>query len=116
MKGLKRTNYCGEINENIIGKDVTFMGWVSRKRVFSHFSFILLRDRTGIVQVVVNQDTNTEDVLKKDKEIKPEYVVAIKGKVVSRTPENINPDMETGKVEVLIDEMEILAEAETPPF
>ena len=116
MKGLKRTNYCGEINENMIGKDVTLMGWVSRKRVFSHFSFILLRDRTGIVQVVVNQDTNTEDVLKKDKEIKPEYVVAIKGKVVSRTPENINPDMETGKVEVLIDEMEILAEAETPPF
>ncbi|MFR4986339.1 MAG: aspartate--tRNA ligase [Lachnospirales bacterium] len=116
MKGFKRTNYCGEIKENMIGKEVTLMGWVSRKRVFSHFSFILLRDRTGIVQAVVNQDTNTEDVIKKDKELKPEYVVAIKGKVVGRTEENINPEMETGKVEVLIDAMEILSESEVPPF
>ena len=116
MKGFKRTNYCGEIKENMIGKEVTLMGWVSRKRVFSHFSFILLRDRTGIVQAVVNQDINTEDVIKKDKELKPEYVIAIKGKVLARTEENINPDMETGKVEVLIDEMEILSEAQTPPF
>ncbi len=116
MKGFKRTNYCGEIKENMIGKEVTLMGWVSRKRVFSHFSFILLRDRTGIIQTVVNQDTNTEDVIKKDKELKPEYVVAIKGKVVARTEENINPEMETGKVEVLIDDMEILSESEVPPF
>lgn len=116
MKGFKRTKYCGEIKENMIGKEVTLMGWVSRKRVFSHFSFILLRDRTGIVQAVVNQDINTEDVIKKDKELKPEYVIAIKGKVLARTEENINPDMETGKVEVLIDEMEILSEAQTPPF
>ncbi len=116
MKGFKRTNYCGEIKESLIGKEVTLMGWVSRKRVFSHFSFILLRDRTGIVQAVVNQDTNTQDVIKKDKELKPEYVIAIKGKVVARTEENINPDMETGRVEVLIHEMEILSESETPPF
>lgn len=116
MKGFKRTNYCGEIKENMIGQEVTLMGWVSRKRVFSHFSFILLRDRTGIVQAVVNQDTNSEDVVKKDKELKPEYVIAIKGKVIARTEENINPDMETGKVEVLIEEMEILSESETPPF
>lgn len=116
MKGFKRTNYCGEIKENMIGQEVTLMGWVSRKRVFSHFSFILLRDRTGIVQAVVNQDTNSEDVVKKDKELKPEYVIAIKGKVIARTKENINPDMETGKVEVLIEEMEILSESETPPF
>lgn len=113
---FKRTNYCGEINENMIGKEVVLAGWVSRKRVFSHFSFILLRDRTGIVQVVVNQDENSQDVLEKDKKIKPEYVVAIKGVVVARTKENINPDMETGMVEVLIKEMEILSESETPPF
>ena len=69
MKGFKRTNYCGEIKENMIGQEVTLMGWVSRKRVFSHFSFILLRDRTGIVQAVVNQDTNSEDVVKKIKSL-----------------------------------------------
>lgn len=113
---MKRTNYCLDIQENMIGQEVILMGWVSRKRIFSHFSFILLRDRTGIVQVVVNQDTNSEKVLKLDKELKPEYVVAIKGKVVARTEENINPAMETGKVEVLVEDMEILSEAQTPPF
>lgn len=116
MYNLKRTNYCGEINENLIGKTVTIMGWVSRKRVFSHFSFILLRDRTGIVQAVVDQDSNFDDVISNDKKLKPEFVVAIKGTVVARTPENINKDMETGKVEILIEQLEILSEANTPPF
>lgn len=116
MKPLKRTNYCGEIKENMIGKEVVLMGWVSRKRVFSHFSFILLRDITGIVQVVVNQDENSEDIIKKDREIRGEYVIAVKGIVTARTEQNINPEMETGKVEILITELEILAESKTPPF
>ncbi len=116
MNNLKRTNYCIEINENMVGKEVTLMGWVSRKRILSHFSFILLRDRTGIVQVVVNQDTNSLDIIQKDKEIKPEYVICVKGTVVKRTEENINKDMETGKVEVLINELEILSKSLTPPF
>ncbi len=116
MSGLKRTCYCTDINEKMVGKMVTLMGWVSRKREFSHFSFILLRDRTGIVQVVVDRDNSSDDVVIKDKEIKPEYVVAVTGTVMARTPENINPDMETGKIEVNVEDMKILSESETPPF
>lgn len=116
MTGLKRTCYCAEVNEAMIGKEVTLMGWVSRKRVFSHFSFILLRDRTGIVQVVVDGDSCPEEIVKKDKEIRSEYVLAVKGIVQARTPENINPKMTTGTVEVAITELRILSESETTPF
>lgn len=116
IKGLERTNYCGEIDERMINEEITLMGWVSRKRIFSHFSFILLRDRTGIVQIVVNQDTDSQEIIQKDKELKPEYVIAIKGKVVARTKENINPSMPTGKVEVLINTLEIISTSKMPPF
>lgn len=113
---LKRSNYCTEVNKDMIGQEVTLMGWVQRKRIFSHFSFVILRDRTGIIQTVVDQDVNTQEIIEKEKELKPEYVVAIKGKVVARTDENINPEMETGHIEVLIQELEILSTSELPPF
>jgi len=116
MKGLKRSCMCGQVNENMIGQEVTLMGWVNRRRVFSHFSFILLRDITGIVQVVVDADSNSKEVVLKDKEIKSEYVIAVKGKVAARTKENINPNMKTGKVEIIVDELIILSESETIPF
>lgn len=116
MKGLKRTNYCGEINESMADKEVTVMGWVNRKREFSHFSFILLRDRTGIVQVVVDSSKNSDEIIAKDKEIKSEYVIAVKGFVRMRTNENINPEMKTGKVEIEVNELRILSESETTPF
>ena len=70
MQGMKRTVYCGEVNEDMIGKEVTVMGWVNRRRVFSHFSSILLRDRTGIVQIVVDGDTNSKEIIEKDKTIR----------------------------------------------
>ena len=116
MSGLKRTCYCTDVNESMVGQKVTLMGWVSRKREFSHFSFILLRDRTGIVQVVVDRDNSSDDVIAKDKEIKSEYVVAATGTVTARTPENINPDMKTGKIEVAVEQLNILSESDTPPF
>lgn len=116
LNGLKRSCYCCDVNEEMVGKKVTLMGWVSRKREFSHFQFVLLRDRTGIIQVVVNLDECSEDTAKKVKEIKNEYVVAVTGTVAARTPENINPDMKTGKVEVEVDDIKILSESDTPPF
>ncbi len=116
MTGLKRSCYCGQVSEAMIGREVTLMGWVSRRRVFSHFSFILLRDRTGIVQVVVDGDNSPEDIVKKDKEIRGEYVLAVKGIVQARTEENINDKMTTGRVEVAVTELRILSESETPPF
>lgn len=116
LNGLKRSCYCCDVNEEMAGKTVTLMGWVSRKREFSHFQFVLLRDRTGIIQVVVNLDECSEDTARKVKEIKGEYVVAVTGKVALRTPENINPDMKTGKVELEVESIKILSESETPPF
>ena len=103
LNGLKRSCYCCDVNEEMVGKKVTLMGWVSRKREFSHFQFVLLRDRTGIIQVVVNLDECSEDTAKKVKEIKNEYVIAVTGTVAARTPENINPDMKTGKIEVVFE-------------
>ena len=97
LNGLKRSCYCCDVNEEMVGKEVTLMGWVSRKREFSHFQFVLLRDRTGIIQVVVNLDECSEDTAKKVKEIKNEYVIAVTGTVAARTPENINPDMKLVK-------------------
>lgn len=116
MTGLKRSCYCGEVSEAMIGKEVTLMGWVSRRRVFSHFSFILLRDRSGIVQIVVDGDNSPEEIINKDKEIRSEYVLAVKGIVQARTEENINEKMATGRVEVAVTELRILSESETPPF
>jgi aspartyl-tRNA synthetase len=116
MTGLKRTCLCGEVSEAMIGKEITLMGWVSRRRVFSHFSFILLRDRSGIVQVVVDGDNSSEEIVNKDKEIRSEYVLAVKGIVQARTEENINDKMATGRVELAVTELRILSESETTPF
>ena len=116
MQGLKRSCYCCDVNEAMVGSEVTLMGWVSRKREFGHFSFVLLRDRTGIVQVVVDKDNSSDDVIAKESEIRSEYVIAVTGKVQARTPENINPNMTTGKIEVSVESMKILSESDTPPF
>ncbi len=116
MQGLKRSCYCADVNEAMAGQKVTLMGWVSRKREFGHFSFVLLRDRTGIVQVVVDKDNSDDDVIAKESEIRSEYVIAVTGNVQERTPENINPNMKTGKIEVSVESIKILSESDTPPF
>lgn len=116
LNGLKRSCYCCDVNEEMTGKSVTVMGWVSRKRIFSHFSFILLRDRSGIVQVVVDEQSSPEAVLAQDKLLKSEYVIAVTGTVQKRTPENINPKMKTGTIEIAAEQIKILSESELPPF
>ena len=117
MKGMKRSHYCGEINSSIIGETVTIMGWVNKRRYLSGLIFIVVRDRTGIVQVAVNQESVTEEQYQLAKEtIRGEYVVAITGAVIARTPENINPDMATGEIEIEVTELRVLSESEVPPF
>ncbi len=116
MQGLKRSCMCGEINENMIDKEVTLMGWVARRRVLSHLTFLLLRDRTGIAQVVIDENTAEEDIIAKEKIIRNEFVVAVRGVVSAREEANINPSMKTGKVEISVIELRILSEAETTPF
>jgi len=115
MSGMKRTHYCGTVSENFIGETVTVMGWVNKQRYLSHLIFVVIRDRTGIVQTVVDEGKNPE-LYALAKTVRGEFVVAVTGEVVARTEENINPNMPTGKIEINIQELRILSEAEVPPF
>ena len=109
-----RTHYCGSINETHTDETITLCGWVDRRRDHGGVIFLDMRDREGIVQVVFDPDTEEHFALA-DK-VRSEYVLKITGRVRARTPETINPNMATGKVEVLGKTLEILNEAVTPPF
>ncbi|KYH36014.1 aspartate--tRNA ligase [Clostridium tepidiprofundi DSM 19306] len=113
LNGLKRTIMCGEPRENNVGSNITVMGWVQRKRNLGGLVFIDLRDRTGILQVVFGEEINKEAFEKADL-VKPEYCLAISGKLVER--QSINPKLPTGKVELLGESIKILSESETPPI
>lgn len=116
MTGLKRSHMCCDVNENMIGQSVTVMGWVQRRRnLGKQLIFIALRDRTGLLQIIIDADTSQE-VFDKSQNIKSEYVLAVKGNVRARTPKDINPNMKTGKIEIEVTELRILSESELPPF
>ncbi|MCL1844592.1 MAG: aspartate--tRNA ligase [Defluviitaleaceae bacterium] len=119
LRGLKRTHYCGEINAAHIGQTVTVMGWVNKRRDLSGFVFIVVRDRTGIVQAVASESNGAArdaEVYRVAKAVRGEFVVAATGEVVARTPENVNKNMPTGEIEIDIRELRVLSEAEVPPF
>lgn len=115
MAGLKRSHMCCDVNEALTGESVTVMGWVQKRRDLGQLIFIALRDKTGIVQVVVDGNSEAE-IFAKAESIRSEFVVAVKGTVSARTQENINASMKTGKIEIIAQEVRILAESETPPF
>lgn len=108
-----RTDYCGNITAKYEGQEVTLFGWVQRVRNLGNLIFIDLRDREGLVQVVVNKDSG-EELMKIAESLGNEYVIEVKGKVVRRS--SVNPEMKTGEVEVNVSEMIILNEAKNPPF
>ena len=111
MKGLKRTCYCGEVLE--VGKEVTVGGYVQKIRDMGTLIFIDLRDRTGIVQLAFDDNTD-RSVFEKAGTCHSEYVLMAKG--VVRERESKNPDIKTGNVEIDVKDLRILAKAETPPF
>lgn len=113
LGGLKRTMYCGSVREANIGETITLMGWVQRNRKLGGLEFIDLRDREGIMQIVFGEEINAE-AFEKAKTVKPEYCIAVTGKVVKR--ESVNENMPTGMVELLCDNIKILSESETPPI
>ena len=115
MAGLKRTHMCGQLSAKNQGETVTLTGWVARNRKLGGVNFVTLRDRSGIVQLAFN-DESDRDVFEKSEQLKGEYVIAAVGEVLLRSPENINPDMPTGEIEVFVKELRILNGAETPPF
>lgn len=116
MIGLKRSHMCCYVNEELIGQNVTVMGWVQKRRDLGQLIFIALRDKTGIVQAVIDGNNANVEIFKKAETIRSEYVVAIKGIVQARTDENINKNMATGKIEIVAEELRIFSESETPPF
>lgn len=115
MAGMHRSCGCGRVTEKDCGKELTLAGWVNTRRDHGGLIFIDLRDRSGIVQVVMNPQYG-EDAFHKAEDVRSEYVLAIRGIVRERSPETVNPKMQTGKIEVVVSEMRVLNKAKTPPF
>lgn len=109
-----RTQYCGQVTESFIDQTVTVAGWVHRRRDHGGVIFIDLRDREGLVQVVVNPDT--AEIFAKAERLRAECVLQITGKVIPRTEGTINPNMATGKIELVAAELNVLSMAEPIPF
>jgi aspartyl-tRNA synthetase len=110
-----RDEWCGNVNDGLIGRRVKVAGWVHRRRDHGGLVFIDLRDRTGLVQLVVEAEKDPA-LHASAQDVRNEYVLSGAGTVVARSPERINPNLATGKVEITLDELRILAAAETPPF
>ncbi|MDD5456910.1 MAG: aspartate--tRNA ligase [Candidatus Margulisbacteria bacterium] len=112
---IKRTAHCGQIRKSDINKEVALNGWVHRRRDHGGVIFIDLRDRSGIVQVTI--DSSKSDFSHQLAEsIRSEFVLALKGVVVARSAETVNPKMPTGEVEIVCQELEVLAPSLTPVF
>jgi len=109
-----RTHYCGDVNEHHLTKQVSLSGWVNRRRDHGGVIFVDLRDRSGMVQVVFDPDT--PEAFQTADRVRNEYVLQIRGRVRERPEGTVNPDLPTGRVEVLAHELTILNRAETPPF
>ncbi|MFZ2089702.1 MAG: aspartate--tRNA ligase [Desulfobaccales bacterium] len=115
LAGLSRTHSCGVLRANDEGREVVLMGWVQRRRDHGGLVFVDLRDREGITQVVFNPEINL-DVHTKAGVLRDEYVLAVRGLVNLRPPEMINPQLDTGEIEVIVEELRILNSSKTPPF
>ncbi len=112
---LKRTHTCGELRPCDTGLRALLMGWVYRRRDLGGVIFIHLRDRYGVTQLVFRADADPA-IHQKAEQLRSEYVVAVEGRVALRTPETINPNIETGEVEIVAEKLWILHDSRNPPF
>ena len=115
MVGLKRTHRCTEVSAANIGETVTVMGWVQTRRNLGALIFVDLRDRSGILQILFDENTVGSEGFKKAYGIRNEYVIAVVGKVQKRSGAG-NENLKTGDIEVVADQIRVLSESETPPF
>ena len=113
IKNFKRTKYCGDFSVNDIGKEVTVCGWVQRQRDLGHLIFIDLRDRTGVVQLAFDEQTDKK-IFQKAFEVRSEFVLSAKGIIRERSSKNMQ--IKTGEIEIAVSELDVLSEAETTPF
>jgi len=109
-----RSHYCGEISESLVGQEIEVCGWVHRRRDHGGVIFIDLRDREGLLQVVFDPDR--PEIFAEAERIRSEYVLKVKGLVRPRPEGTVNPNMRTGQVEVLAQDLVTLNKSETPPF
>lgn len=109
-----RSNYCGEVNDSFVGQSVELCGWVHRRRDHGGVIFLDLRDREGIAQIVFDPDQ--KESFAAAEEVRSEFVIRVTGLIRLRPEGTINPDMKTGQIEVLGQQLDILNRAETPPF
>ncbi len=109
-----RSHYCGEINQSLIDQEITLCGWVNRRRDHGGVIFIDLRDRSGLAQVVADPDS--EEAFAIADSVRNEFVLRVNGLLRLRPEGTENPELPTGRVELLVREIEILNSSETPPF
>ena len=115
MSGLARSHRCTEVSNKLIGTEVTVMGWVQKRRNLGSLIFVDLRDRSGILQLVFDQEVLSEEDYNKANSLRSEYVVAAVGNVEKRSAA-INENLKTGDIEIKVHTLRILSESETPPF
>ncbi|MBK9316231.1 MAG: aspartate--tRNA ligase [Acidobacteria bacterium] len=111
----KRTHNCGELRRENVGQSVTIMGWVNSYRDHGSVLFLHLRDREGITQIVFDEKDNA-GLLALAQQMRSEYVIAVTGKCILRDEKNFNPNMTTGEIEIVAEEMKVLNDSQTPPF
>lgn len=115
MLGLKRSHRCAEVVDAKVGDTVCVMGWVAKNRVKGGIIFLDLRDRSGIVQIIFEEESCGIEIFEKAAKIRAEFCIAVSGTLVNRKGAE-NADLVTGKLEIIAKELRILSEAETPPF
>jgi aspartyl-tRNA synthetase len=115
LGNLERTHTCGELRAENVGEQVVLMGWTAKKRDFGIFTFVDLRDRYGLTQIVVSSDA-AKEAHAKAKNVRGEYVIAVIGEVFLRDEGTINKKLPTGEIEIHVTEILILNDAKTPPF
>ncbi len=115
MKGLKRSHRCTEVSNQNIGETVTVMGWVQKRRNLGALIFVDLRDRSGLLQIVFDENSVGSAGFEKAGTIRNEFVIAVTGKIQKRTAA-VNENLKTGDIELIAEDIRILSESETPPF
>ena len=115
MRGLKRSHRCAELNKSNIGETVTVMGWVQKNRNKGGIVFVDLRDRSGILQLIFENGSVSEEDFEKAGRLRSEFVIAAVGVVEARSGA-VNENLATGEIEIRVNELRVLSEADTPPF
>ena len=115
MAGLSRSHRCTEVGRENIGEKVTVMGWVQKRRNLGSLIFVDLRDRSGLLQLVFDEDTLSSEDYEKANSLRNEYVIAAAGEVQKRSAA-VNENLKTGDIEIKVTDLRILSESKTPPF